>query len=64
MDKEIVLTLASRYTSGDEKKMKISESLATVCAELTDGDRCELAYKIGDCFKTEWLKKKQEYEHM
>ena len=61
MNREGFIAMVSKFTNGDATKIKIAEELADLCEKTTDGDRCELAFKLGDCIKTEGMKKKQEY---
>lgn len=52
------MKMASMVVDGDAAKMKLAEEVAGVCGEISDGDRCELAAKVGDCLRSEGLKRK------
>lgn len=49
IDVEGVATVVARAYDGDIVKMKLGRQIATVCADITDADRCIAFYNIFEC---------------
>lgn len=41
--------IINKYYDGNEKVMSTTKKMAAECADITDADRCEMAYKIMVC---------------
>lgn len=50
MNVEANTALVKQAFDDDAAKVKLATDVATDCAAVTDGDRCEAAYKIIQCF--------------
>lgn len=48
-DVEGTVAVATMAFDGDADKVEVARHLATTCAGITDGDRCEAAAKIVEC---------------
>lgn len=45
------MDVAKTAYGGDASRMEFAREMATSCADVTDGDRCEAAAKIFACTK-------------
>lgn len=59
--KDAFMAVVKMIADGDATKTKAGEEVMGACEGITDGDRCEMAYKLSECFMTEGHKRKMEY---
>lgn len=57
MDVETLVAMAKMGFDGDAAKMDLARELSTNCADITDGERCEAAFKIFGCMKDQAIAK-------
>lgn len=49
LDVEGAVAIVEKAYDGDASKLQLAREVATACADVTDGDRCEAAFKIFEC---------------
>lgn len=49
---------------GDAEKMALAKEFATACADLTDADRCQAAFKIFECMKNLAIERGIKYDDL
>lgn len=62
LDVEGSTNVASMIFDGDAAKIKAASEVGKECADVTDADRCEAAFKIFECCHTVSISKGLNFE--
>lgn len=62
LDLEGSANVAAMIFDGDATKMKAAEEVGKECADVTDADRCEAAFKIFECCHDASVRKGLDFE--
>lgn len=61
---EATVSVTKMAFDGDAEKMALAREFATACADVTDADRCQAAFKVFECMKKLAIDKGIKYDEM